>query len=171
MIKMIFATTLGGHFGLSDGSLPWKHMKGDMQHFFSYTKGCILIMGRGTWDSLPEPKLPGRVCIVVSSIQQENVHTVKDLTSALLLARSLSVATNICIIGGRRLLLEGASHADEVSISHISTQCLKTSNWNTETYFLDTQEILEVLGERGITDFTQLLMTDELNIFKLTRGI
>jgi dihydrofolate reductase len=51
-----------------DGTLPWR-LPEDMAHFRELTTGATVIMGRRTWESLPERfrPLPGRVNIVLTS--------------------------------------------------------------------------------------------------------
>lgn len=50
-----------------DGDMPW-HLPEDLAHFKQVTLGAPVIMGRRTWESLPEKfrPLPGRENIVVS---------------------------------------------------------------------------------------------------------
>ena len=48
-----------------DGGLPWR-LKSDLALFKAMTLGKPVIMGRKTWDSLPQPPLPGRINIVLS---------------------------------------------------------------------------------------------------------
>jgi dihydrofolate reductase len=50
-----------------DNQLPW-HLSGDMRHFRETTSGRPVIMGRRTWESLPEKFRPlsGRLNVVVS---------------------------------------------------------------------------------------------------------
>jgi dihydrofolate reductase len=50
-----------------DGGLPW-HLPSDLRHFKELTTGGTVVMGRRTWDSIPERfrPLPGRRNIVVS---------------------------------------------------------------------------------------------------------
>lgn len=47
------------------GSLPW-HIPEDLAHFKAVTMGHAVIMGRGTFLSLPHGALPGRRNIVLS---------------------------------------------------------------------------------------------------------
>lgn len=63
----IWAQTFDGIIG-RDGKMPW-HVPEDLQHFQEVTAGKPVIMGRRTWESLPNAykPLPGRVNIVVSS--------------------------------------------------------------------------------------------------------
>ena len=54
----------------NDGKIPW-HIREDLQHFKEYTSGPtkVLLMGRKTWDSLAESKLPGRLKLVLTGNQ------------------------------------------------------------------------------------------------------
>ena len=59
-LHLIYARASNGVIG-KDNQLPW-HLPEDMAHFRQLTKGCPVVMGRKTWDSLP-PRfrpLPGR---------------------------------------------------------------------------------------------------------------
>jgi dihydrofolate reductase len=51
-----------------EGQLPW-HAAEDMRFFKSVTSGGTVVMGRKTWESIPEKfrPLPGRRNIVLSS--------------------------------------------------------------------------------------------------------
>jgi dihydrofolate reductase len=66
MLAAIWAQSVDGMIG-RDGTLPW-HVPEDLAHFRRVTGGDAVIMGRGTWDSLPERfrPLPGRDNIVLS---------------------------------------------------------------------------------------------------------
>ncbi len=48
-----------------DGGLPW-HYGEDLKRFKQRTMGCVVIMGRVTWDSIGRKALPGRRNIVIS---------------------------------------------------------------------------------------------------------
>jgi dihydrofolate reductase len=50
-----------------DGGLPW-HLPEDLAHFRALTRGATVVMGRATWESLPERfrPLPGRRNVVLS---------------------------------------------------------------------------------------------------------
>lgn len=70
-ITLLAAMDRNGCIG-KDNSIPWKS-KEDFKHFFEYTsgRGKILLMGRKTWESLPDHKLPGRYKIVLSKTPPE----------------------------------------------------------------------------------------------------
>ncbi|WP_336658619.1 dihydrofolate reductase [Leucobacter sp. USHLN153] len=65
-IGMIWAEARGGAIG-RDGTMPWR-LPEDLAHFKSTTWGAPVIMGRRTWESLPERfrPLPGRENVVVT---------------------------------------------------------------------------------------------------------
>jgi dihydrofolate reductase len=55
-----------------DGELPW-HLPSDMRFFRELTTGATVVMGRRTWESLPERfrPLPNRRNIVLSRLRCE----------------------------------------------------------------------------------------------------
>lgn len=62
--------------GMDDGSIPWK-IKEDMKHFKDATSGGIVVMGRKTWDSIPDKfkPLPDRSNVVLSrNLTKETVY-------------------------------------------------------------------------------------------------
>jgi len=65
-LKLILARAAGGVIG-NQGILPW-HLPEDMAHFKRLTLGCPVVMGRKTWDSLPDAfrPLPQRKNIVIT---------------------------------------------------------------------------------------------------------
>ena len=65
-IGLIWAEAHGGVIG-AGGGMPW-HVPEDLAHFKRTTEGEPVVMGRRTWDSLPQRfrPLPGRLNIVVT---------------------------------------------------------------------------------------------------------
>ena len=76
------------------GALPW-NLKGDLRRFARLTKGegnNAVIMGRKTWDSLPNKPLPGRHNIVLSQTlglcdMEGSVSVVPDISTAISLCK------------------------------------------------------------------------------------
>lgn len=66
ILGAIWAQTCDGIIG-RNGTMPW-HVPEDLKHFQRTTAGKPVIMGRRTWESLPDTykPLPGRVNIIVS---------------------------------------------------------------------------------------------------------
>jgi dihydrofolate reductase len=66
-VAMIWAQARDGVIGAS-GGLPW-HLPEDLKLFRALTTGSTVVMGRRTWQSLPERfrPLPGRTNVVLTS--------------------------------------------------------------------------------------------------------
>ncbi len=65
-VALVAAVARGGVIG-RDGGLPWR-LPEDLAHFREVTMGHPVVMGRRTWESLPERfrPLPGRRNVVVT---------------------------------------------------------------------------------------------------------
>jgi dihydrofolate reductase len=65
-VGLVWAQDEQGVIG-RDGGLPW-HLPEDLAHFRALTRGATVVMGRATWESLPERfrPLPGRRNVVLS---------------------------------------------------------------------------------------------------------
>lgn len=65
-VALIWAEANGGVIG-AGGGIPW-HLREDLSRFRTLTGSDTVVMGRKTWDSLPERfrPLPGRTNIVVT---------------------------------------------------------------------------------------------------------
>jgi len=104
------------------GAIPWNH-KGDLRWFKETTLGSIVIMGRKTWDSLPDRARPlsKRLNIVVTrsgnsfsgaitacSVEQAvNIaNVVKDYAGA---------HTEVWIIGGSEIYRESLKYATVIA--------------------------------------------------------
>jgi dihydrofolate reductase len=104
--------------------MPW-HVPEDLQHFKEVTSGKPVIMGRRTWESLPDAykPLPGRVNIIVSrSVGAVEARGggiwVSSLDAALEVAHKAQEATSAdsladaWIIGGGTLYAEALTRED-----------------------------------------------------------
>jgi len=67
-MKAIIACDQNGGIGYKN-KLPWRNIQGDLPRFKSLTSGQIVIMGRNTWESLPQKPLKGRINFIVSARQ------------------------------------------------------------------------------------------------------
>ena len=169
-MKMIFAVGPNHEFGLSNGSLPWNHVKEDMQHFNKFTQGTIPVMGRKTWESLPDAKLPRRQCVIIS--QSGEVEDPRDSIVCgnvpLALAKATELAggntESVCIIGGSNLLLSTAGMVTQLSISCISEYAMKTPHWGLTTSYLPILDILHATGMKGLVDYNTILSTEKVII-------
>ena len=124
MFNIIFAVDEANGLGNSN-TIPWK-CTNDMKFFARQTKGNILIVGKKTWNSMPQQKiLKDRNVIVVSrSLVQSSECTVvaKSFNDALTIAyNNAHKAQKVFVIGGLQLYKEAVYHPDctEIFVSFI----------------------------------------------------
>lgn len=98
------------------GGLPWD-LRGDMRRFRDLTTRTVdpaktnaVIMGRGTWESLPRKPLAGRANVVLSRSAAaadfpEGVTVARDLGAALSAAAATGAETTF-VIGGAAVYAE-----------------------------------------------------------------
>jgi dihydrofolate reductase len=122
-LVLIAAVARNGVIGRG-GTLPW-HLGADMAHFRDVTRGCPVIMGRRTWDSL-SPRyrpLPGRANIVVSRrgpAAADGAQVAPSLPAALRLAQlRLDPSRRVFVIGGAQLYREAIAQADVLELTEV----------------------------------------------------
>lgn len=106
-----------------NGVLPWDLPK-ELKYFNRVTKTTenaelknAVIMGRKTWESIPEKfrPLPGRINVVVTRndeyVLPENVLRANSLDAALAVV-PLSGIENVFVIGGAQLCKESIAHVN-----------------------------------------------------------
>ncbi len=100
-VAMIVACSENGVIG-TDGDLPW-HLPADLKHFMRSTKGCSVIMGRKTFESLDRP-LPNRLNIVLSrrmsDDRDDGVRVAGYIEDAIEIASTSDMESPIWIAGG-----------------------------------------------------------------------
>ncbi|MEX1079451.1 MAG: dihydrofolate reductase [Homoserinimonas sp.] len=122
-VGLIWAESEGGIIG-SDGTLPW-HLPEDLAHFKELTLGSPVVMGRKSWDALPERfrPLPGRRNIVVTRNQDwaaagaEVAHSLCD--SLQLAASGDGAAATIWVIGGAQVFSAAIGEADRLEVTQL----------------------------------------------------
>ena len=104
MVKLILA--LDKYFGISKNNiLPW-HLTKDLKRFKNLTKNETVIMGRKTWDSLPNKfkPLPNRLNVMVSSQPPIQIHSkYNNVETSTNLFNTLNNYNNSWIIGGNNV--------------------------------------------------------------------
>lgn len=122
---LIVARSSNGVIG-KDNDLPWR-LSEDLKHFKATTKGCPVLMGRKTWESLPLRPLPGRDNIVLSRDGQyaaPNARVFTALDTAIQAGRALAAAkgkTEIFVTGGSGLYAASLPIADRLYITEVAT--------------------------------------------------
>ena len=114
---MVWAQARGGVIG--DGrDMPW-HIPQDLAFFKKATLGLPVVMGRATWDSLPERfrPLPGRrniVCTRDAGWSAEGAERAGSVDEALDLA-----GADVAVMGGGQIYAAALGSADECLVTEI----------------------------------------------------
>jgi dihydrofolate reductase len=111
-VALIWAQAASGVIG-RDGTLPW-HLPEDLAHFRELTQGGSVLMGRRTWESLPERfrPLPGRRNLVLtrspgwSDAGAEVAGSVPEALAA--------CSADVWVIGGAQVYLAALPYATRV---------------------------------------------------------
>ncbi|MFC1801354.1 dihydrofolate reductase [Nanoarchaeota archaeon] len=108
-----------------DNQIPW-HIKEDFQHFKEKTSGHPCIMGRKTYESLPDnaKPLPGRENIILTTQQdysQPGTTVFHNLNKALEYCQNKGFE-KIFIIGGASLYASGLQVADTLELTIIDKE-------------------------------------------------
>ncbi|MDX8030716.1 dihydrofolate reductase [Lentzea sp. BCCO 10_0856] len=114
MIGLIWAQAANRVIG-RDNAIPWR-VPEDMKHFREITAGSAVLMGRRTWESLPERfrPLPGRRNLVLSRTPQEGAETFASLEEAL-----ADVTGDLWVMGGSAVYAATLPFADRVEVTEI----------------------------------------------------
>lgn len=98
-------------------ALPW-HLPADLAHFKALTTGHCIIMGRRTFQSLPNGALPNRRNIVVSTTIShiDGCEVYSSLADAI---SSCQTEKEVFIIGGAHLYQEALPHVSTLYITHV----------------------------------------------------
>ena len=118
-VTLIAAIAHDGVIG-RDGGVPW-HLPADMARFKELTTGHAVVMGRKTWDSLPDRfrPLPGRRNIVVTRNPEwvaAGAERVDSIREALVL---LVDEEHVYVIGGAEIYAAALPYADEFAITDV----------------------------------------------------
>jgi dihydrofolate reductase len=136
-ISLIAAVARNGVIG-HNNQLLW-HLPADLAHFRDTTRGCAVLMGRKTWESLP-PRfrpLPGRRNLVMSqqgAWQAAGAEVVDSLNKALV---QLADEAQLYIIGGEQIYRAALPLADELVLTELDRDFEGDAhfpNWSAESF-------------------------------------
>lgn len=113
------AVARGGVIG-RDGAIPWR-IPEDLRRFRELTTGHAVVMGRRTWDSLPDRfrPLPDRRNVVVTRDPEwsaEGAERAGSLDEAL---RMLDGTARVFVAGGGELYAAALPRADELVLTEV----------------------------------------------------
>ena len=118
-LHLIYARSRNNVIG-KNGDLPW-HLPEDLAHFKRTTLGQAVVMGRVTWESIPEKfrPLPGRRNVVVSR-QADYIATGATVVDSLHAALALFPADEVVwLIGGAQLYAQALPLAAQLVVTEI----------------------------------------------------
>lgn len=146
MVSMVVALGKDNVIG-KDNGLLW-HLPDDLKHFKNVTLGHPVIMGRNTWESIPEKfrPLPGRTNIVVTKNEEYDALgaiTARSLEDAMEQAKLAPGSEEICIIGGGQLYAATLPQTDRIYLTLVDDDAKGT------VFFPDYSEFSEVISEEA----------------------
>ncbi len=112
MVALVVAYSRGTRVIGRDGDLPW-HLPTDLARFKELTTGGTVVMGRKTWDSLPDRfrPLPGRRNVVVSRNGCDAPEVCRSVEEAL--------RDDCFVIGGGEVYAQALPRADRVYATEV----------------------------------------------------
>ena len=115
-VALIWAQARGGVIG-AGGGLPW-HLPEDLALFRRLTTGSTVVMGRRTWESLPDRfrPLPGRTNVVLTSDPE---WTAEGAHRAGSVAQVLAGHESLWVIGGGAVYAAFLPHADRLVVTDV----------------------------------------------------
>lgn len=118
-VGLIWAEAADGVIG-AEGGMPWS-VPEDLAHFKEITLGSAVVMGRKTWDSLPERfrPLPGRENIVIT--RQQDWASVGARRAATV-QEAVRGQEKVWIIGGAEIFAQVIGGADRLEVTELDLE-------------------------------------------------
>jgi dihydrofolate reductase len=115
-VSMIWAQAQDRVIGVA-GSLPW-HLPEDLKLFRARTTGSTVVMGRRTWESLPDRfrPLPGRTNVVLTTNQEWAAEGARAVGSV---EQVLATYDDVWVIGGGAVYAAFLPHADRIVVTDV----------------------------------------------------
>ena len=118
-VALVAAVARGGVIG-RDGGIPWR-LPADMARFRDLTMGHPVIMGRRTWETLPDGfrPLPGRGNVVVTRNPDWSAQGADRAASVEDALELLESEPRVFVIGGGEVYAAALPYADELILTEI----------------------------------------------------
>ena len=110
-----------------DGGLPWR-LSSDLKLFKALTLGKPVIMGRKTWDSLPNRPLPGRMNVVLTkdgSFEPHGCIVCDNFPEAVSIAKEQAEedgVEEVCVIGGAAIFELALPRAGRIYLTEVEAK-------------------------------------------------
>ena len=121
-VSLVAAVARGGVIGRA-GGIPWR-LPEDLARFRELTMGHPVVMGRRTWESLPERfrPLPGRGNVVVTRNPAWSARGADRAGSIEEALAALESEPEVFVIGGAEIYAAALPHADELLLTEIDAE-------------------------------------------------
>lgn len=160
MISIIAAIGKNRELG-KDNKLLW-HIPEDAKRFKDLTSGHVVIMGRKTYESLPEKfrPLPNRINIVVTRnptfTKINQLIVVGSIEEAIRLAQDKMPSKEIFIIGGASIYEQGIKYSDKLYLTLVEKEYP-----DADTFFPDYSQFKKIVFNKdGVEPFLKYKFVD-----------
>jgi dihydrofolate reductase len=119
MVTIVAAVATNGCIG-QHGGLPWR-IPEDLQRYRRITMGKVVVMGRKTWESIPEKHrpLPGRTNVVVTRDPSYPLPAGVERVGSLEDALAAHAGDDVVINGGGTIYERALARADALDITRV----------------------------------------------------
>lgn len=117
MISIIVAASDNDAIGIEQ-RLPWR-LSADLKHFKALTSGHTVVMGRKTFESLPNGALPNRHNVVLTSQPDALFPHCSVYRSWEEMTKACPTAEELFIIGGATLYRQALPVADKLYLTRV----------------------------------------------------
>jgi dihydrofolate reductase len=165
---MILAITKNGIIGI-DNKIPW-YIKADLQRFRALTNNHIVIMGRKTFESLPNGPLKNRINIVITRdttkiSQYANVYftTIDEIDELIEKIQHQEPSTEkkqVFIIGGAQIYNYFLNQTQKIYVTLIDKDIDGDTFFNTDFLTnIDSEFLIKTISEQQICPYSNLPYT------------
>lgn len=119
MVTIVAAVAQNGCIG-KNGALPWR-IPEDLRRYKAITMGKVVIMGRKTWESIPQRHRPleGRVNVVVTRQADYALPLGVERFGSLDEALAVHAVDDVVVNGGAAIYGDAMGRADRLDITHV----------------------------------------------------
>ena len=125
-LSLIFASSSNGVIG-ENNQLP-RHLPEDLAHFKKLTMGQVVLMGRKTWESIPQQfrPLPGRPNWVLTrqaNWSDAGARRFTELSEAMAAFDREHPSGELWVIGGAQIYAQAIDHASRIELTLVEKTC------------------------------------------------
>ena len=155
MLSLIVATDENNLIG-NNNQLPW-HLPADLAHFKTLTEGNIVVMGRKTYESLPEKfrPLPNRKNIILSRQKDFKIPNCEVFDNLKTIIKKFH-NQSVLIIGGMSIYEQALPLVDKIYLTTIHHQFSGDAFFPQidKNQFKITEEIYHQADDKNKYDYT-----------------